>query len=231
MLIGTISEAEVKEAVRNCDCYKSPGPDGFNFGFIKFCWDVIKRDVLSAVQSFAEGGNWPKGTNAFFITLVPKTVNPQLLNDFRPISMVGCMYKIVSKILSSRLKMVLDKVIDLRQSAFLEGRGLLDSVLVANETLEEVKRKKKEYVVFKVDYEKAYDYVSWEFIYYMLGRLGFCGKWTEWIKNCLESSSISVLVNESPTTEFKPKKGLRQGDPLTPFLFLIVAEGLAGVVR
>jgi len=122
------------------------------------------------------------------------------------------------------------KVIDPRQFAFLEGRGV-DSELVANETFEEVKRKKKEYVVFKVDYEKAYDLVSWVFIYYMLGRLRFCRKWIEWIKNCLESSSISVLVNGSSTTEFKPKKGLRQGDPLTPFHFLIVAERLAWVVR
>ena len=186
---------------------------------------------MNAVQSFAEGESWPKGTNASFITLVPKVANPQHLNEFRPISLVGCVYKIISKILSSRLKRVLNKVIDPRKSAFLEGRGLLDSVLVANETLEEVKRKKKECVVFKVDYEKAYDSVSWEFIYYMLGRLGFDGKWIEWIKNCLESSSLSVLVNGSPTTEFKPMKSLRQGDPLAPFLFLIVAEGLAGVVR
>jgi len=115
---------------------------------------------MNTVQSFAEGGSWPKGTNASFISLVPKVINPQLLNDFRPISLVGCVYKIVSKILSSRLKMVLDKVIDPRQSAFLEGRGLLDSVLVANETLEEVKRNKKECVVFKVDYENVYDLVS-----------------------------------------------------------------------
>ena len=82
-------------------------------------------------------------------------------------------------------------------------------MLVANETLEEVKRNKKECVVFKVDYEKAYDSIRCEFIYYMLGRLGFCGKCIEWIKNCLESSSIFVLVNGSPTTKFKPMKGLR----------------------
>jgi len=231
MLLGIISEDEVKGAVWNCDSSNSPGPDGFNFGFIKFCWDILKGDVVSAVQRFAEGGSWPKGTNASFITLVPKVANPQQLNDLRPISLVGCVYKIISKILNSRLKRVLNKVIDPRQSAFLEGRGLLDSVLVANETIEKVKRKKKECVVFKVDYEKVYDSVSWEFIYYMLGRLGFCGKWIEWIKNCLESSSISVLVNGSSTTEFKPLKGLRQWDPLAHFLFLIAAEGLVGVVR
>ena len=185
MLVGIIFKDEVKEAIWNCDSSKSPVPDGFNFGFIKFCWDILKGDVVSAIQRFAEGGSWLKRINASFITLVPKVTNPQQLNDFTPISLVGCVYKIISKILSSRLKRVLNKVIDPRQSAFLEGRGLLDSVLVANETLEEVKRKKKECVVFKVDYEKTYDSVSWEFIYYMLGRLGFCVKWIEWIKNLL----------------------------------------------
>jgi len=137
------------------------------------------------------------------------------------------MYKIISKVLSLRLKKVIDKVIDVKQSAFREGRGLLDSVLVANEVLEEYKRKRKYCVFFKVDYEKAYDSVSWEFIYYMMRRLGFCELWTQWIKGCLESASISVLVNGSPTKEFFPKKGLRQGDLLAPFLFIIVAEGLA----
>jgi len=112
MLVRRISEEEVKEAVWNCDSSKSPGPDGFNFGFIKFCCDILKRDVVSAVQRFAEGGSWPKSTNASFITLVPKVANPQQLNEFRPISLVGCVYKIISKILSSTLKSVLNKVID-----------------------------------------------------------------------------------------------------------------------
>jgi len=122
------------------------------------------------------------------------------------------MYKIISKALSLRLEKVISKVIYIRQSAFLEGRGLLDSVLVANEVLDEVKREKKRCVFFKVDYEKAYDSVRWEFIYYMLERVGFCGKWIKWIKGCLESASVSVLVNGSPTKEFIPKKGLWQGD-------------------
>jgi len=141
------------------------------------------------------------------------------------------LYKIISKALSLHLKNVISKVIDVRQSTFLEGRGLLDSVLVANEVLEEYKRKKKSCVFFKVDYEKAYDSVSWEFLYYMLERLGFCAQWIRWIKCCLESASVSVLVNGNPTREFSPRRGLRQGDSLAPFLFLIVAEGLAGVSR
>ncbi|XP_068472346.1 uncharacterized protein [Phaseolus vulgaris] len=196
LLIADFSEDEIRGAVWNCDSSKSPGPDGFNFGFLKHYWEIIKLDVLSAVKDFASKSNWPRGSNASFLCLVPKVENPQQLGEFRPISLVGCLYKIISKALSLRLKKVISKVIDFRQSAFLEGRGLLDSVLVANEVL-----------------------------------LGFCVQWICWIKGCLESALVSVLVNSSPTREFIPRKGLRQGDPLAPFLFLIVAEGLTGVSR
>ena len=99
--------------------------------------------MMAAVRDFAINGHWPRGTNASFLCLIPKVENPQQLGEFRPISLVGCMYKIISKALSLRLKKVIGKVIDVRQSAFLEGRGLLDSVLVANEVLEEYKRKRK----------------------------------------------------------------------------------------
>jgi len=230
-LVGRISDEEVKEAVWSCGSDKSPRPDGFNFSFIKLCWEEMKADIITAVHNFEDEGRWPRGTNASFISLIPKVENPQSLNEFRSISLVGCLYKIVAKILSRRLKKVLHKVIDVRHSAFLEGRGIMDSVLVANEVLEDIKRRKSSCIFFKVDYEKAYDSIDWSFLFYMLERLGFCGRWVGWIRACLESSSVSVLVNGSPTQEFKPRKGVRQGDPLAPFLFLVVAEGLAGVVR
>jgi len=140
-------------------------------------------------------------------------------------------YKILSKILANRLKKVLPTVIDVNQSAFLDGRGMLDSILVANETVDYLKKEKESGVFVKVDFEKAYDSVDWKFLYYMLGRLGFNNTWIKWIKAYIESTTVFILVNGSPTEEFKPKRGLRQGDPLAPFLFIIVVEGLSGLVR
>lgn len=157
--------------------------------------------------------------------------DPQNLNEYRPISLIGCVYKIVVKLLANRLKKVMPKIIDARQSAFISGRHLLHSVLIANEVVEEARRCHKLCLVFKVDYERAYDSVSWDFLAYMMRRLGFCPKWICWIEGCLSSASVSVLVNGSPTNEFISQRGLRQGDPLAPLLFNNAAEGLTGLMR
>lgn len=113
--------------------------------------------------------------------MIPKVRSPQGLNEFRPISLIGSMYKIVAKILAKSLKEVLVKVIDRDQSAFLGGRNMMDSVVVANEVIHEAKRRRKSTIVFKVDFEKAYDSVDWEFLLYMLRRMNFCEQWIAWI--------------------------------------------------
>ncbi|GKV32830.1 hypothetical protein SLEP1_g41400 [Rubroshorea leprosula] len=114
--------------------------------------------------------------------------------------------------------------------AFIEGRQLMDGVVIANEVRNEAKKKKMESFLFKVDFEIAYGKVCWEFIDYMLFRLGFNIIWRGCIQECLRSSMISILINGSPTRQFPVGKGIRQGDPLSPFLFLIVAEGLNGLM-
>ena len=230
-MIEAFSEEEIKEAVWQCEGTKSPGPDGFNFNFIKKSWDSLKTDFVAALECFHETGVIPKGCNASFIALVPKIRDPCNLNQFRPISLVGAIYKVISKVLAGRIKKVLPDLIDGSQSAFIEGRGLADSVLLANEVIEDIRRRRKRGLCLKVDFEKAYDSVRWDFLYDMLGRLGFHSVWIKWIRGCLESATISVLVNGSPTEEFQPMRGLRQGDPMAPFLFIVVAEGLAGLVR
>jgi len=115
MLVGEFSEEEVKAAIWGCDSSKSPGSDGFNFEFIKSCWDILKEDVVLAVKDFAGYGSWPRGSNASFLCLIPKVENPQQLGEFRPISLVGCLYKIISNALSLRLKKVIGKIIHDRQ--------------------------------------------------------------------------------------------------------------------
>jgi len=164
---------------------------------------------MEALYLFQETRDIPKGCNASFIALVPKVNDPLSLEQFRPISLVGVFYKIVTKVLAGRIKEVLALVIDEHQSAFLRNRGLLDSVLIANDVVEEVRRNMRSAFCFKVDYEKAYDSVRWNFLFDMLHRLGFHSKWIKWVTGCLKSSSISVLINGSPTEEFTPSRGLR----------------------
>jgi len=108
---------------------------------------------------------------------------------------------------------------------------MLYNVVIANEVVKEAKRCNKNCLVFKVDYEKAYDLVCWDFLLYMMSQMGFCTKWIRWIQGCLKSASIFILVNGSPRAEFTPQRGLRQGDPLVSFSFNIVAKGLTGLMR
>ena len=230
-LITDFTEKEIRDVVWQCEGTKSPGPDGFYFNFLKKNWEVIKDEVVAAMVLFHENGCIPKGCNASFVALVPKVRDPVKLEQYRPISLVGAMYKIIAKVLAERIKNVLPYVIDKSQSTFLKGRGILDSALMANEVVEDLRRGGSSGLCLKMDFEKAYDSVRWEFLYDMLQRMGFHYRWILWIRGCMESASVSVLVNGSPTEEFTPSRGLRQGDPLAPFLFLVVTEGLAGLVR
>jgi hypothetical protein len=117
------------------------------------------------------------------------------------------------------------------QSAFIKGRSLVEGVVVVNEIIDNAKKSGKKCLVFKVDFEKAYDSVDWGFLDYMLQRFGFCDKWRSWVRACVCAGSMSVLVNGCPTEEISIKRGLKQGDPLAPFLFLLVAEGLGALMR
>lgn len=142
MLIKQFEEGEIKEAVWECEGSKCPGRDGFNFTFIKRFWEVTKEDVMRMLKDFYSNGKWPRGANSTFVTLVPKVDNPQGLEGFRPISLVGSLYKIVAKVLSWRLKKVLKKVIDISQCAFIRGRNMLDGIVTTNEVIDDIRRRK-----------------------------------------------------------------------------------------
>ncbi|KAK2442416.1 hypothetical protein QL285_013611 [Trifolium repens] len=231
MLIAPFSCEEIEDAVKTSDGGKCPGPDGFNFAFIKEFWDIMKHEVRIMFDQFAGNDCLPRCLLSYFLTLIPKVKSPQELGDFRPISLLGCWYKILAKVLATRLANVIGKLIPKTQSAFLKGRQLVEGVVVVNEVIDYAKKSGKKCVILKVDFEKAYDSVEWEFLDYMLMRFGFSHKWRNWMKACIGAGSLSVLVNGSPTEEVHIKRGLKQDDPLAPLLFLVVAEGLGGLMR
>jgi hypothetical protein len=138
---------------------------------------------------------------------------------------------LIAKVLAARLAKVMNPIVVSTQSAFIKGRGLVDGVVVVNEVVDLAKKVGKECLILKVDFEKAYDSVDWGFLEYMLRRFGFGGKWIGWIRACVFAGNLSVLVNGSPASEINIQRGLKQGDPLAPFLFLLVAEGFAGLMR
>ncbi|GKB40445.1 RNA-directed DNA polymerase, eukaryota [Tanacetum coccineum] len=183
----------LKRAVWDCGIDKSPGPDGFTFCFYRRFWKVIENDVFKAVKHFFTYGDIPKGCNSSFIALIPKIPDANVVKDFRPISLIGSLYKIIAKILANRLVVVLGDIVNEVQSAFIADRQILDGPFILNEVLQWCKSKKKQSLIFKVDFEKAYDSVRWDFLDDVLKKFGFGDKWCNWIQSCLRSSRGSKV--------------------------------------
>jgi hypothetical protein len=181
---------------------------------------------MRLIMDFRRNIKLARGINSTIISLIPKFESPQKLNGFRPISLVGCLYKILAKVLANRLRMVVGKVISETQMAFVKGRQILHGVLVANEGVDEARKLKKELLLFKVDFKKAYDLVDWEYLDAVMRKMSFPILWRKWIKECVSTSTASALVNGSLTYDFPLESGLCHDDPLSPFLFLLAAEGL-----
>ncbi|KAL9675464.1 hypothetical protein QQ045_003666 [Rhodiola kirilowii] len=198
--------------------------------FYKKYWHIVGEEVRGFIKELWENGRLSKGINKTFIALIPKLASPQQFDDFRPISLVNSINKILSKCLARRLSAVLPLLISPNQSAFIANRNILDGIMVTNELIHAMKTEKRQALVIKLDFRKAYDYVSWNYLEMIQRRMGFGCKWIGWMAECYSSARLAVLINGSPSKEFAMKRGLRQGDPLSPFLFLVAAEGLSRIL-
>lgn len=207
-----------------CNGSKNPGPDGFNIEFFKRCWGIVREDVMRVMREFHSNGKLVRGSNSSFIVLIPKKEGVCGINQMRPVSLIGSVYKIIAKVLACRMKGVIGKLIGEAQSAFIKGRNILDGVVVLNEVMDEARSRKKGWI--KVDFAKAYDSIDCDYLIEMMGRMKFPKKWLRWISTCIKTASANVLVNGSPSGEFELGRDIRQGDPLSLFLFLVAAEGL-----
>ncbi|CAN1318107.1 LINE-1 retrotransposable element ORF2 protein [Linum perenne] len=233
-LCRPVEEWEIKKAVFQMGPHKSPGPDGYGGSFFQRHWDLIKGDMVRDVQGFFQSAAFPQDWNLTHIALIPKVTNPERISQYRPISVANFKAKVISKVLSTRLKPILPGLISELQAAFTGNRCIQDSIIILHEVIHKLKnrRKGRNYdFVLKVDMMKAYDRVSWDFLFIILEKMGFSSRWVGWIKAIVSSVKFAVMINGRPTEFFSPTRGLRQGDPISPFLFIMITNALSHLIH
>ncbi|KAL7197291.1 hypothetical protein ACSBR2_019886 [Camellia fascicularis] len=231
MLGSPVSDKEIKDVVWSLKANKAPGPDGFTACFFKASWDIVGKEVTQAIRSFFQSGKLLSEVNSTIIALIPKAPNPVKVGDFRPISCCNTIYKCIAKIIANRIKVVLPDLIDPVQSAFVHGRRISDNIFLSQEIMRGYHRQSSTpKCAMKVDIMKAYDTVRWDFIIDVLKAMAFPPTMISWIQSCITSPSFSICVNGSLHGYFKGARGLRQGDPMSPYLFVLAMEILARIL-
>ncbi|XP_021714867.1 uncharacterized protein LOC110682830 [Chenopodium quinoa] len=212
----------------NGECHRNPNQ-------IASITQAFYKDLFTTSASTSSyDEEWWDNWNLTFLTLLPKVDNPEVISQFCPIGLCNVIYKCAAKCLTSRLRQVLPSLVADFQNAFVPGRLLSDNALIAHEVISfmnKSKAKKRFYAAIKLDMNKAYDRVNWEFLFRLLQAYGFPPYWIHIIRQCVSTISYQVLVNGNPLQNFRPQCGLRQGDPLSSYLFVLCMEILSAMIR
>ncbi|CAL1388052.1 unnamed protein product [Linum trigynum] len=228
-LLRPFTIMDIHKAIFEMKPFQAPGPDGFHAAFYQQAWNVVGKSLTDMALAFFNTGVLPDKVSESTVVLIPKVDHPEYVTQLRPISLNNVSLKAITKAITSRLKLVMRKLISPRQSSFIPGRQTTDNVIVVQEVLHSLgKRKgKKGGMILKIDLEKAYDMLWWDFLRDTLKEAGLPSTWISCIMYCVEQNNMRVLWNGNLSATITPTRGVRQGDPLSPYLFVLCMERLS----
>ncbi|XP_021749725.1 uncharacterized protein LOC110715453 [Chenopodium quinoa] len=225
---------EIFAALSQMSPCKAPDPGGLHAIFYQKYWHIVGDDVTLFVNNIISGRVSMSHVNRTNVALIPKVRDPTSIAQFRPISLCNVLYKLASKSVANRLKPLLHGMVTENQSAFVPKRLITNNALIALELFHTMKKRSKGRrgsIAKKLDMSKAYDRVEWEFLRRLLTKLGFAGAWVDTIMTFVSTVSYSFNINGVPLNDLIPSRGLRQGDPISPYLFILVSDVLSRMLQ
>ena len=230
-LLRPITGEEVKEAMKQLPPGKAPGTDGIPAEFYQELWEDIEPDIISFALESIEQANISEELNVSKIALLPKTEDRSRIPNFRPISLLNTLYKLVAKIYANRMKPLLHHWILLSQTGFVPNQCILDNLFLAFESIEWALESNQDMSMLLIDFEKAYDRVSWTFLRQTMSKVGFSVTWIRQVMSLSLTASATIIVNGEQSQPFKLQRYVRQGCPLAPYLFLLTVDVLGQMLQ
>jgi len=192
---------------------------------------MVQEEFWEIIEDFRASGQVLPTLNVTFLTLVPKEERVTHPKQFRPIALCNVIYKLLTKVIARSLKPLLPFIISPQKSGYVEGRKILDNVILTHEVIHSLQKTGTPVMLLKLDLSQAFDKLSWAYMKSVLLAFGFAPTWVDWILHLTSSTFFYILINGVPSRPFSPTRGIRQGDSLSPFLFIIMAEGLSCFIQ